>query len=629
MTDLENVELHTDLHANDLPAPIGVQGISPYGRSNIGESAEYLLPPRLRPSARAESERSGSPDRWSAAPSSISSLSRDSRFGDQYESRGPSRAGSDEYDVNTQTVSEKFNITPSDGLLLFPEDVEKDDYLHNPDPMDRDGDCDLCNRRGLLNVGGLALLTTWVEGMLKPGSTCPGGEGQCLDVGPRPLLNNIRKGLIDPDTPKDAYLKKNANGEEWKLVFSDEFNTPGRTFYDQDDPFFQAVDLWYGVTMDKETHVNAPQWYDPDAVTTNGGVLEIRFDDFKNHGLQYRSGMLQSWNKLCFKGGRLEASLSLPGDGHIEGFWPGFWAMGNLGRPGHAATTDGMWPYSYHDGCDAGITPNQSTPDGINYLPGMRLPGCTCPGSDHPSPGHARSAPEIDVIEGSTQALYGDSGPFVGSASQSLQAAPFDIWYMPDYGKLPTFCCCPVSKLFSLTSLDFTAVYDPRITQINSYRGGVYQQAMSGLTNLNSRWYNGTEYQVYAFEYEPGDKGQVTWFVGADKTWTLDARAIGPNGNIGQRLIPVEPMSMVMNLGMADNFAPQNKSIREYMPAYLRFDYVRIYQSPDEESITCDPPGYETTEYIEAHKNAYANHNLTTWEDAGYHWPKNSYMHTC
>lgn len=27
---------------------------------------------------------------------------------------------------------------------------------------------------------------------------------------------------------------------------------PGRTFFDEDDPFFQAVDLWYGVTMDKE-----------------------------------------------------------------------------------------------------------------------------------------------------------------------------------------------------------------------------------------------------------------------------------------------------------------------------------------------------------------------------------------
>lgn len=76
------------------------------------------------------------------------------------DSRAPSsRSGSDDYDVNTQTVSEKFNIMPTDGLLLFPEDVEKDDYLHNPDPADRDRDCDLCNRRGVLNVGGLAVLT--------------------------------------------------------------------------------------------------------------------------------------------------------------------------------------------------------------------------------------------------------------------------------------------------------------------------------------------------------------------------------------------------------------------------------------------------------------------------------------
>ncbi|KAJ5273337.1 hypothetical protein N7478_008462 [Penicillium angulare] len=602
----------------ELPAPVGVQGISPYGIV-APESSEFLLPPRLRPSARDENERSGSPDRWSAARSSISSISHESRFHmDPFEdSRAPStRSGSDEYDVNTQTVSEKFNITPSDGLLLFPEDVEKDDYMHNPDPMDKDRDCDMCNRRGILNMGGLALLTvgilvlfigypviTWLEGALKNQSVCRPGDTLCLEVGDRPLLNNIRHGLIDPDTPKDAYKKKSVEGKELKLVFSDEFNMPGRTFYDEDDPFFQAMDLWYGVTMDKE-------WYDPDAVTTNEGVLELRFDNFKNHDLSYRSGMIQSWNKLCFKGGRLEASLSLPGDGHIQGFWPGFWAMGNLARPGHAATTDGLWPYSYHDGCDAGITPNQSSLDGINFLPGMRLPGCTCPNSDHPSPGHARSAPEIDVIEGSTAPLNGDEGsPFVGSASQSLQTAPFDLWYMPDY--------------------DFTAVYDSRVTEINAYRGGPYQQAMSGLTNLNSRWYNGTEYQSFAFEYHPGDKGNVTWFVGADKTWTMDARSIGPNGNIGQRMVPLEPMSIVLNLGMADNFAPQNHSISQYMPAYLRVDYVRIYQDPDDESITCDPPGYETTQYIEDHKKAYMNHNLTNWADTGYEWPKNSYMNTC
>ena len=73
------------------------------------------------------------------------------------DSRAPSRAGSED-DLNTQTVSEKFNILPSAGLLLFPEDVEKDDYLHNPDPNEKEErDCNIFTRRGFVNVGGLAL----------------------------------------------------------------------------------------------------------------------------------------------------------------------------------------------------------------------------------------------------------------------------------------------------------------------------------------------------------------------------------------------------------------------------------------------------------------------------------------
>ena len=56
-------------------------------------------------------------------------------------------------------MSEKYNILPSAGLLLFPEDVEKDDYLHNPDPGPEPRDCDVFTRRGLVNVGGLAFIT--------------------------------------------------------------------------------------------------------------------------------------------------------------------------------------------------------------------------------------------------------------------------------------------------------------------------------------------------------------------------------------------------------------------------------------------------------------------------------------
>lgn len=136
---------------------------------------------------------------------------------------------------------------------------------------------------------------------------------------------------------------------------------------------------------------------------------------------------------------------------------------------------------------------------------------------------------------------------------------------------------------------------------------------MSGLTNLNNNWYSGDHYQTYAFEYTPGAEGDVTWFVGDDKTWTLDGRGIGPNGNIGQRVIPVEPMSIIMNLGMADNFAYVDPKIDKHMPGYMRFDYIRIYQDPDAVSVSCDPEGYHTTEYIDNHPAAYHNFNYTMW----------------
>jgi len=50
--------------------------------------------------------------------------------------------------------------------------------------------------------------------------------------------------LIDPDTPTSAYTEISPNtGEEYQLVFSDEFETEGRSFYPGDDPFWEAVDL--------------------------------------------------------------------------------------------------------------------------------------------------------------------------------------------------------------------------------------------------------------------------------------------------------------------------------------------------------------------------------------------------
>ena len=157
-------------------APAPGQG-APYQNQTPADSAELLLPPRKSRTRRFRDDSPG-PGPLPRSPlasgqasrrtswSSDSVGSRDSRSGPfanpfADDSRAPSRAGSDDDNVNTQTVSEKYNILPSAGLLLFPEDVEKDDWLHTPDPNDRDKmNCsDLFSKRGIVNVGGLALIT--------------------------------------------------------------------------------------------------------------------------------------------------------------------------------------------------------------------------------------------------------------------------------------------------------------------------------------------------------------------------------------------------------------------------------------------------------------------------------------
>lgn len=157
-------------------------------------------------------------------------------------------------------------------------------------------------------------------------------------------------------------------------------------------------------------------------------------------------------------------------------------------------------------------------------------------------------------------------------------------------------------------------MYDHRITHINTYAGGPFQQALSGLTNLNNDWYDGKAYQKYAFEYEPGAEGYVTWYVGEDKTWTLDGRSLRANGNIGQRPIPEEPMTVIANFGMSNSFSALNLTgLAKLMPATMRIDYIRIYQDEDNQIMTCDPEGFPTTDYIRKHPEPYKNPNLTLW----------------
>lgn len=501
-----------------------------------------------------------------------------------------------------------FGGYPASSFPLHMEEKEADDYLHNPDPIldaKYDKRCQGLDRKGAFAlIGFLALLIGCLcIFIVVPILTFTGATEahrvitqtvESLTTHEYNILGAIRTSLVDPDTPAYAKNYTALDGSSWTLVFSDEFNKEGRTFYDGEDQFWTAPDMHYAATQDLE-------WYSPDAVITANGTLTLRLDAFKNHNLYYRSGMVQSWNKMCFTQGRIIVSAQLAGNGSILGLWPGIWTLGNLVRAGYLASAEGVWPYSY-DSCDAGITPNQSSTDGISFLKGQRLNKCTCPGDDHPNSGVGRGAQEIDALEGTV-----DSTLQVGIASQSLQLAPYDIWYYPD--------------------LNFIEVYNTSVSGMNTWNGGPLQQAVSMATSLNTTWYELSptpNFQTFGFEYLNDDtEGYIRWFIGNRPVFTIYAPALGPNGNVGQRLISKEPMSIILNLGISTAWVYIDWPSLTW-PSTMRIDYVRIFQPPHAINIGCDPPGFPTYDYIQNHLDIYSNPNLTTWDDTDYAWPGNT-----
>jgi hypothetical protein len=124
----------------------------------------------------------------------------------------------------------------------------------------------------------------------------------------------------------------------------------------------------------------------------------------------------------------------------------------------------------------------------------------------------------------------------------SLQLAPYDSGY--NMSTLPG-------------SYEF---FDPD-AQLNTYTGSVYQQAASGLIETKREVYedNGAVFDTWGFEYKPGGDADsyITWMNSGDPMWRLNSQAIGPNAatEVGQRLVPPEPMYVLLNLGVSSSFS--------------------------------------------------------------------------
>jgi len=205
---------------------------------------------------------------------------------------------------------------------------------------------------------------------------------------------HVESGWVDPDTPSTFYSTKAYTKDDtrnYKLVFSDEFETEGRSFADGEDPRWTAIDK-------NDYTNNALHYYKSKNAKTTNGVLNIttNFEDntyraynektkkYYSDTKHVQSAMLQGWNKFCVVGGIVEFSAKLPGESNVGGLWPALWMLGNLARATYVASSDWVWPFSY-DKCNN------------KKLKQQEVNACRKVSHYGMNAGTGRGAPEIDV----------------------------------------------------------------------------------------------------------------------------------------------------------------------------------------------------------------------------------------
>lgn len=193
-------------------------------------------------------------------------------------------------EVSVATSREKSGTAPIISSSTVPpymwdtKDPDLDDALHNPDPIrDRalDRSFTFFSARGWINASALFILILGILTLFvgypiihfetEPKLTGPGFNlGGINSSGQVPDLPNLPR-LIDLQTPDSAKTRTGTDGLQYNLVFSDEFETDGRTFWPGDDPYWEAVNLNYWPTGDLE-------WYDPQ-VRFAGNILRYLIAD--------------------------------------------------------------------------------------------------------------------------------------------------------------------------------------------------------------------------------------------------------------------------------------------------------------------------------------------------------------
>lgn len=125
----------------------------------------------------------------------------------------------------------------------------------------------------------------------------------------------------EPELPDEQPGEEDEPSKQWKLVFTEDFNT-----------FDNSV--WTKETHEPGWVNNELQEYIEECVSVGkDGDKTVLVLTAKREGDKFYSGRVNSKGKKSFQYGKVEASIKLPKT--ANGLWPAFWMMGD---------NDGQWP---------------------------------------------------------------------------------------------------------------------------------------------------------------------------------------------------------------------------------------------------------------------------------------------
>lgn len=416
----------------------------------------------------------------------------------------------------------------------------------------------------------------------------------------RQNLTDLQRQWIDPDTDPKFYNISvpmgpyNFGGRlndtmEYKLIFSDEFNSSKRTFEAGFDSKWTAVNI-------RDTTNMGQHFFLPQAVQVDKGNLIITTSKPKHRyrGTKYVSGSVQTWNKFCYTGGYVEVRAILPGKWGIPGTWPAIWLMGNLGRAPFPGSLEDTWPWSF-DVCAPFIEKGQKVKQKINACGNLtdKHDKGSYPERYGLNPFQGRGASEIDVIEAQIKAR--DEPAYISTSLQIRPSVYDDLRPGPD--QLPG----PGQWYQGLKYGEFT--------NINSaYYGEVGLDSISALTQLESNAFK--SYHLYRLDWSPGPEGYIRWWMDNNFVFEIPGEALSRwMGGVPPRQIPVEPSYLILSTAVSEKFSPpcEGQICNSLWPSNFTIDYVRVYQGNPNRytSVGCNPQAYPTTEWIYSHPVEY------------------------